>query len=195
MAAPDAAAWMSRSNRLSGSNGTSQGLTAIPLAPRACAHSRPAFTPDSGPAGSPEASCSTVSPSARARASASVPGRALIATSGQLRASRVAAHMSNGLPANPATAFSPPKRVERPPAITTPTICPDNERCCSGCELMIYDTGALDRALASSALESRYPTATASRTGEIRAAQNLNSGILPAGSNAGLVNRLAAASA
>ena len=121
IAAPLPAAWMSRANRSSGSNGTSQGLTANAVAPDSRAHARPALTPESGPAGSPGLSCRTLNPSARARASASVPGRAFTATAEQSLCRRLTAHMSNGRPASTATAFSPPKRTDRPPAMTTPT--------------------------------------------------------------------------
>src|SRR6185312_14902280 len=46
------------------------------------------------------------------------------ATAVQLRCRRRTAHRSNGCPARTATAFSPPKRTDRPPAMTTPTTDP-----------------------------------------------------------------------
>src|SRR6185369_10881752 len=77
--------------------------------------------PESGPSGSPGASCNSGIPSVCASAAVCVPGRALTATVEQARARRAAAHSSIGRSANSATAFSPPKRSERPPAITIPT--------------------------------------------------------------------------
>lgn len=124
MAAPVPAAAIKRSNRSSGSSGASHGLAARARAPCDMAHVSPTLTPASGPVASPGMSCRTGRPSARASASASVPGRALTATVAQLRRNRVTAHISNGLPARTATAFSPPKRTERPPAMTTPQTVP-----------------------------------------------------------------------
>ncbi len=140
IAAPPAAALMSRVKRSSGSNGTSHGLTAIALAPRLCAQVSPALTPARGPAASPGASCNTGKPSARAKAAASVSGRVFTATAEQLLCKRLTAHISKGRPARTATAFSPPKRTERPPAITTPTTEPEMEFG-SECELMIARAG------------------------------------------------------
>src|ERR1700745_2183914 len=53
IAAPLPAAAINRGNRLSGSSGTSQGLTAKVLAPISRAHANPTLTPASGPAASP----------------------------------------------------------------------------------------------------------------------------------------------
>src|SRR5690606_28220253 len=69
----------------------------------------------------PGASCSTGYPSDSASAADCVPGRAFTATASQAAARRRAARSSSGSPRKVATAFSPPNRVERPPAITTPT--------------------------------------------------------------------------
>ena len=112
---------ISRGNSSSGSNGASQGLTASAPTPRSCAQLSAAFTPANGPAASPGASRSTGNPCAWASAAVCVPGRALTATVRQLRCNRLLAHSSSGVPASNATAFSPPKRTDRPPAITTPT--------------------------------------------------------------------------
>lgn len=135
-AAPPAAALMSRVNKSSGSKGTSHGLTATALAPRLLAQVSPALTPARGPAASPGASCSMGNPSACARTAASVSGRVFTATAEQLLCKRLTAHISRGRPARTATAFSPPKRTERPPAITTPTTEPEMHFG-SGFELMI----------------------------------------------------------
>jgi molybdopterin-guanine dinucleotide biosynthesis protein B len=45
----------------------------------------------------------------------------LTATAEHARCNRRVAHVSSGRPASGVTAFSPPKRLERPPAITIPT--------------------------------------------------------------------------
>ena len=89
--------------------------------PRSCARLSAAFTPANGPAASPRTSRSTDNPCAWASAAVCVPGRALTATVRQPRCNRRVAHNSSGVPASNATAFSPPKRTDRPPAITTPT--------------------------------------------------------------------------
>ena len=136
MAAPAPASLIRRTKRSSGSNGASQGLTAMALAPIDSAHPRPALTPASGPVASPGASYSRCRPSARARASASVPGLTFTATTGQLACNRRAAHINRGLPASIAAAFSPPNRTDRPPAITTPAMQPDG-MLMRGSEVMI----------------------------------------------------------
>ena len=56
-----------------------------------------------------------------------VPGRTLAATTEQVRCSRRAAQISKGVPASSAAAFSPPKRTERPPARTMPTMAVTSE--------------------------------------------------------------------
>jgi hypothetical protein len=43
----------------------------------------------------------------------------------QVLCKRFTAHISRGLPPRMATAFSPPKRTDRPPAMTTPTTEPE----------------------------------------------------------------------
>ena len=110
-----------RTYRSSGNSGASHGLTASARAPCSPAQINPDLH-----AG--ERARRRRPPRRRASAVRGLwrrlpprfPRRTLIATLAQLVRSRSAAHASSGRPSSSATAFSPPKRTERPPASTRP---------------------------------------------------------------------------